>query len=66
MAVNEKIVLVVLLMDDRLLIHLQPKTKSLEPPLTIFRKSGSKEFDSKIAAFFDEKIIPFNVNDSQL
>ena len=43
---------------------LQPATKSLESSLTSSNKSGSKELDSKIASFFYENTIPFNVADS--
>ena len=43
---------------------LQPATKSLESFLTSSNKSGSKELDSKIASFFYENTIPFNVADS--
>jgi hypothetical protein len=42
---------------------LQPKTV-VESSVTTFRKSGSKELDSRIASFFYENVVPFNVADS--
>ncbi len=43
---------------------MQPRTKSMDYSLTSSCKSGSHELDSKIASFFYENTIPFNVADS--
>ncbi len=43
---------------------LQPATKSIASALTAANKSGSKELASKIAPFFYENAISFNVADS--